>query len=137
MAGAPIVPVPDRDSAPYWTALAEGRLDLQHCSDCGRWTWPARPICSGCQGEQLAWDPVAGTGEVHSWVVTHQVYAPGLAALVPYTTVLVRIDEQDDILIPGLLVSDMEVHQGLRVRAAPERLTDAVGQLNWETEVKR
>ena len=75
-----------------------------------------------------------GTGEVHSWVVTHQVYAPDFVDLVPYTVVLVRIDEQDDILIPGRLVSDGEVHQGLRVRAAPEQITDEIGQLHWTAD---
>jgi hypothetical protein len=130
------VPVPDRDSAPYWSALAGGRLELQHCRDCGHWSWPVRALCSGCQGENLAWEAVKGTGAVHSWIVTHQVYAPDFVDLVPYTVALVRIDEQDDILIPGRLVSDVEVHQGLRVRAAPERVTDDVGVLNWEAEVK-
>ena len=128
------VPVPDRDSAPYWAALAAGRLDLQHCRDCGHWTWPARAICSGCHGENIGWNSVSGDGTVHSWVVTHQIYAPDFVDLVPYTVVLVRLDEQDDILIPGRLLSDVEVHQGLRVHAAPERITDDIGQLHWEAD---
>ena len=126
------MPQPDRDSLPYWAALAEGRLVMPHCLDCGRWTWPPRPICSGCHGDHLAWEAPSGMGEVYSWVVTHQPYAPDLARLVPYTIVLVRLDEQDDILIPGRLVSDVEARQGLRVRAAPEQLTDEIGILNWE-----
>jgi uncharacterized OB-fold protein len=126
------LPEPDRDSAPYWAALAAGRFVVQHCRDCGRWTWPVRPICSSCHGENLDWEEPTGTGEVHSWVVTHQAYAPDLAKLVPYTIVLVRLDEQDDILIPGRLLSDVDVHQGLRVRATPERVTDAIGLLSWE-----
>lgn len=136
MADHRIVPVPDHDSAPYWAALAQGRLDLQYCRECGRWTWPARPICSGCQGEDLQWRQVRGTGEVHSWIVTHQVYAPAYAGLVPYVTVLVRLDEQDDILIPGPYVSAGEVHQGLRVRAVPEPAGDAVGHLTWRAEAE-
>ena len=126
------VPVPDRDSAPYWSALAEGRFVLQHCATCGRWTWPARPLCSGCHGTDLVWEESSGLGEVYSWVVTHQPYAPELVDLVPYTITLVRLDEQDDILIPGRLISDVEVEQGLRVRAVPERVTDEVGVLLWE-----
>ena len=135
MAAPVIHPVPDRDSAPYWAALAEGRLELQHCPACGRWTWPPRPICSGCHSEGMAWEPVAGTGEVHSWIVTHQAYAPAFVELVPYTIVLVRLDEQDDILIPGPLVPDdaaAEVHQGMRVAAVTERVADSIGQLRWE-----
>ena len=131
-----MMPVPDRDSMPYWAALAKGALQLQHCRDCGHWTWPPRPICSGCQGESLAWEPVKGTGEVYSWVVTHEAYAPEFFALVPYTVALVRIDEQADILIPGRLLSNGAVYQGLRVRAAPEQLTDEVGRLNWEVDAK-
>jgi uncharacterized OB-fold protein len=138
MAAPVIDPVPDRDSAPYWTALAQGRLELQHCPTCGHWTWPPRPICSGCHSEGMAWEPVAGTGEVHSWIVTHQVYAPTFVELVPYTIVLVRLDEQDDILIPGPLVSDgsdvTEVRQGLRVRAVTERVDDSIGHLAWKPE---
>jgi len=137
--GRRTVPVPDPESAPYWAALADGRFELQHCRDCGRWTWPPRGVCSGCHGENLAWEQVSGTGTVHSWVVTHQVYAPEFVGLVPYTVVLVRLDEQDDILIPGRLVSDksgpdVEVHQGLRVRAVPEQVAEDVGQLHWTAD---
>jgi uncharacterized OB-fold protein len=133
---APVFPAaPDRDNAPYWAALAAGRLELQHCRDCGRWTWPARPICSGCQGENMAWEAVTGTGTVHSWIVTHQVYAPNFVDLVPYTIALVRLDEQDDILIPAPLVSGGDrVRQGLRVHAVAERVADGVGQLTWAEE---
>lgn len=128
------VPVPDRDSAPYWSALAHGRFLMQHCAECGRWTWPARPICSGCHGEALAWEAPRGTGEVYSWVVTHQAYSPRLAAHVPYTIALVRVDEQDDILIPGRYLSAVPITQGLRVRAEPERVSDEVGVLCWSAE---
>jgi uncharacterized OB-fold protein len=127
-----LLPTVDRDSAPYWRALAEGRLDLQHCKDCGRWTWPARPICSGCQGENLVWEPVKGTGQIWSWVVTHQVYGPEFATLVPYTIANVRLDEQSDIYIPARLVSDVEPRRGLRVRAVPEKINDEIGDLLWE-----
>ena len=86
----------------------------------------------------MAWEPVAGTGEVHSWIVTHQVYAPMFVELVPYTIVLVRLDEQDDILIPGPLAvdgpDDTEVHQGLCVRAVTERVDDSIGRLAWKPE---
>jgi uncharacterized OB-fold protein len=126
-------PQPDRDTAPYWAALADGRFVLQHCTDCHRWTWPARPICSGCHGEHLAWEEPAGTGEVYTWTVTHQPYGPDLAALVPYTIALVRLDEQDDILIPGRLLGEgVAVHQGLRVSAVAQRVDDEVGVLCWE-----
>jgi uncharacterized OB-fold protein len=69
---------------------------------------------------------------VYSWVVTHQPYGPDLARLVPYTVALVRVDEQDDILIPGRYVGTTEVRQGLRVQARPELATDDIGVLTWD-----
>lgn len=133
MTDSRVLPLPDQDSEPYFAALAEGRLDLQQCLECGHWTWPPRPICSFCQSDKLAWRTVKGTGEVHSWVVTHNVYGPGFAELVPYVTVLVRLDEQPDLLLPGRFLSGTHLYQGLRVRAVGEKLADQVGELNWES----
>lgn len=134
MADNRTLPLPDLDSNHYWAALAEGRLEIQQCNDCSHWTWPPRPICSFCQSEELEWKPAKGTGEVHSWIVTHNVYSAGFAQLVPYTTVLVRIDEQEDILIPGRLVSNVSLRQGTRVRAVPEKLSDEIGELTWAAQ---
>jgi uncharacterized protein len=128
--GGPL-PTPDRDSRPYWAALADGRLELQQCQDCGHWTWPPRPICSHCHGFDLEWRPVRGTGTVASWITAHHAYMPSLAPFVPYTVVLVQLDEQHDIFIPGMFHGDGEVRQGLEVTAAPARQTDDVGLLFW------
>ena len=108
----PTIPIPDRDSAPYWAALAAGRVEIQQCDDCADWTWPPRPICSNCHGEHLAFQPIGGTGEVHSWVRLHRPVFPSLKDLVPFDIVLVRLDEQGDILIPGRLLSDVPVEEG-------------------------
>ena len=71
---------------------------------------------------------------MHSWVTTHNVYSAAFAQLVPYTTLLVRLDEQPDILIPGQFRSDVELFQGLRVRARTDPLTDEIGELSWEAD---
>jgi uncharacterized OB-fold protein len=125
-------PVPDRDSKPYWAALAQGRLEIQQCNDCGHWSWPPRPICSKCHSDNLAWHEPKGTGEVHSWVVAHRPFVPNLKDEVPYTIALVRLDEEADVLIPGRLLSANGVHQGMRVKAAPQPITDEVGDICWE-----
>jgi uncharacterized OB-fold protein len=121
----------DRDTTPYWAALAKGALTIQHCRDCGHWTWPPRLICSGCHGENLEWTPTSGEGEVYSWVVSHRPGGPDYVNLTPYIVALVRLAEQPDILIPGRLITDKDVHQGMKVRAAPETVTDEIGRLNW------
>jgi hypothetical protein len=125
------LPTPDRESAPYWRALAEGRFVMQRCRVCGRWTWPPRPICSGCHGFDLEWTEASGSGEVYSWIVTHQPYSPDLAAIVPYTVALVRVEEQEDILIPGRYLGASQIGQGLAVRMQTEPVTEDIGLLTW------
>ena len=72
-----------------------------------------------------------GRGEVYSWVITHQAYAPDLAMLAPYAVALVRLDEQHDILIPGRYVGDAELAQGLRVQTRFEQVSKEIGLLLW------
>ena len=79
----------------------------------------------------LEWTESAGTGEVYSWIVTHQPYGPDLAELVPYPVALVRLDEQDDIMIPGRYVGVADLAQGLRVRVRTEVATEDIGLLTW------
>ena len=47
----------------------------------------------------MAWEPATGRGTVASWIVNHHSFVPRVPS--PYVVVLVRLDEQDDILMPG------------------------------------
>lgn len=93
------LPVPDRDSAPWWEALTHHRLEVQHCQTCSHLRWPARALCSQCGGLEWNWAPVSGRGSIVSWLVNRHDFG-GLYPS-PSTAVLVRIEEQHDILIPG------------------------------------
>ena len=95
----PTVPVPDRDSAPYWSALADGRFEIQHCLDCDGWSWPPVPIYAHCQSDNLEWKAPSGKGEIHSWVRLHRPIFPALKDLVPFKIVDVRLDEAPNLLI--------------------------------------
>ena len=99
-------PFPDVDSAPFWEGVQAHRLLVQRCLDCGRLLFPARPICAHCAGGALEWVPVSGRGTVISWVVTHQVFNKLFADAVPYTTVLVQLEEQADLLMYGNLADE-------------------------------
>ncbi len=117
MTGKPL-PTPDRDSAPYWDGVAAGELRLQRCSDCGAWRWPARAICDRCRSFAAEWVKASGLGTVVSWIRTHQVFIRSFENDVPYVTVEVRLDEQDDIRLIGRLAdTQTEPEIGMRVRA--------------------
>ena len=57
------LPTIDPDSAPFWAAAGEGRLDLPWCEACGRAHFPPRALCPHCHEARAAWKTAAGTGE--------------------------------------------------------------------------
>ncbi len=127
-----VKPIPNMDTAAYFGALADGRLMATHCGDCSHWTWPPRPVCSRCHGENLSLDTVRGTGAIYSWIVVHRSTTPDMMEYVPYTLALVRLDEQDDIYIPGRLLSDVEAFRGMRVQADPKKIGENIGDVIWK-----
>ena len=124
-----VVPYPDRDSAPWWEALARHELVQQRCDDCGRWRWPARAICGECGSFGWSWQPIAGTGTVIGHTRTHHAFLPGFEA--PYWNVLVALDEQDDLTLIGTWHGDGDPAIGMPVRAWFDDLTDGVTLLRW------
>lgn len=85
-------------TAPYWTALREGRLDYQHCTACGHTWLPARANCPACLSDDSEWRPALGRGKLVSWVVYHKAYAPHLADRIPYNVAIVELAEGPRVL---------------------------------------
>lgn len=88
----PIEPDVDATSAPYWAALAEGRLTFQSCR-CGHRWLPARERCPACLGTGWTRETAAGGARLVSWVVYHVAYHPAFAARLPYNVAVVELDE--------------------------------------------
>jgi uncharacterized OB-fold protein len=91
--------VGDLDSAEWWQAIDRHELLLQRCSECRRLRWPPRPSCGECGSHGWEWINSAGAGTIASWTVTHHSFIPDV--VVPFVVVLVRLDDQDDVFIPG------------------------------------
>ncbi|MGE0214648.1 Zn-ribbon domain-containing OB-fold protein [Mycolicibacterium sp.] len=89
-------PLADADSTPWWEALQERELRIQCCTSCHRLRWPARAVCNACGSTGCQWVSASGSGTVASWTVTHRPTGT-------FVVVLVRLADQDDILIPGYI----------------------------------
>lgn len=93
MSALPPKPVPDADTQPYWDAAAEHRLAVPRCGACGRWVWQPAPLCPACGTPDPVWTEVSGAGVVVSWTVIHPPVLPAWADDVPFTVLLVELDE--------------------------------------------
>ena len=92
-------PMMDRDSRPWWEALARHDLLIQRCVDCAAWRWPARAICNRCASFEWSWERASGRAEVAALIVNHHSFLPDVPS--PYAVVTARLAEQDDLLLPG------------------------------------
>lgn len=90
-------------SAPYWQALAEGRLVCQRCRACGNRWLPARAECPRCLGADHEWVAASGRGRLVSWVVYRVAYHESLRDRLPYNVAIVELAEGPRLItsIPG------------------------------------
>ena len=99
--------------------FTSGTLAVQHCPSCDLLQHPPEELCHRCSRFDLGTRVLAPTGRVHSFTVVHHAASPHLSEEVPYTVVLVGLDDAPDVRVIGDLVSDDpgEVHIGLPVEA--------------------
>lgn len=93
MSDALPVPEPSAASAPYWEATRRHELTMQRCDSCRRLVWYPRFICPHCGESKLCWEKLSGDGVVYAVSVHHRAAFPALADSVPYSVVLVELDE--------------------------------------------
>lgn len=87
------VPPPSPASAPFWDATRRRELTVQRCESCARLVWYPRFVCPHCGGSSLGWEKLCGDGVVYAVSVHHRAALPALADKVPYSVVLVDLDE--------------------------------------------
>ena len=83
-----------------WLETGDGlTLVGQRCGDCGKIAFPRKRVCPDCFGENLADQPLSGTGVLHTWTRTH-LGPPHLPA--PY--VLGFVDVPEGVRLLSLIV---------------------------------
>jgi uncharacterized OB-fold protein len=122
-------PLPRSDdvhNAPHWAAARVGELKLQCCTNCGRFRFPAAPICPRCRARGAEWKTTSGHGVIESFCRFHKAYWPGFEAELPYLVVQVLLDcgvRMYSNLVRG---TDDQVRIGMAVEAVFEAVTPEV-----------
>jgi len=102
--------------APFWTAWADNEQFLLHrCSICGRHDWPSSCCIEHGLGP-MQWVETAGAGVVDTYTIFHRAYIKELAAEVPYTVAVVRLDEGPYFHTRLVDIAPDAVTTGMRVR---------------------
>jgi uncharacterized OB-fold protein len=127
----PPTPDPSERTRPFWEHATQGRLAFQQCNYCGAFAHPPVDFCGQCHQVDkpaFTFTPVSGTGRIVNWTVIHDAVVRGFGPD-PWIHVLVRLDEQTDLLYAATLEShvDREPSLGARVRAIFPRVAPNIG----------
>ena len=97
--------------------IAADTLCIQRCGDCGQWRHPPRRLCPSCYSAQSSYQAVSGRGSVYSFVVSHRSRDLGWQEQVPYTTLLVELEEGARVLAATSISPDrVSIGQQLNLR---------------------
>lgn len=98
--------MPDGWTLPEITPFNEawftsGSLAVQRCTTCATRQHPPEEICHVCGSMTFDHVTLAPRGTVASYTVIHYAAHPALAAVVPYTVVLVSLDDAPELRVVG------------------------------------
>ena len=116
------VPVPDDISAPFFDGAREGRLMLQHCAACARWSFPVRERCPHCLAGKLGWRAASGRGILYTFAIMHQVMNPGFAAEMPYNVSQIDLAEGVRMVANVVGIPNQQLRIGMAVEAVFEEV---------------
>jgi uncharacterized OB-fold protein len=101
-------------TAPFWTALANGRFTSTKCTACGHVTFPPKPVCPNCWSSDIRWKELKTTGVLYSWTRVHaspeafadeSPYALGIVDLTEGVRLACRLVPDEHIrFVPGIPV---------------------------------
>lgn len=118
------LPRPTRLSAPFWDGCREGKLLVQHCLDCGAYTFIPQPCCGSCLGPRLEWVETSGRGTLYSFTTVHRPQQPVFD--VPYTVVIVELEEGVHMLSNLKGVAPEDVAIGTPLAVVFERMSEEI-----------
>ncbi len=88
--------------SPFEKGLRHRVVRIERCSSCG-FALSLTPVrCHRCGSADLSWEDTPGTGIVHSVTQVHRAPGPEFQSLLPYTLVLVELEQGPLILGHGV-----------------------------------
>jgi uncharacterized OB-fold protein len=77
----------------FYDFCKKHELRFQRCTDCGAWRHVPRDLCAKCGSFNWEWAKSSGKGKLFSWTTAVQPMLPQFADLVPYSPVVIEMDE--------------------------------------------
>ena len=125
------MPLPTPLTRPYWDGLAQDRIRIQRCDDCGAWVFYPRSHCNHCLSNRLTWHDVSGRATLYTFTVTRQPTAPFFADEVPQRLAVVELDEGVRLTATLVDVADADIRIGMRLKPVFDHVSESVTLLRF------
>ena len=120
------IPVPTRETQPYWDGCKQHELRIQQCTACGHSQFYPRLYCTACMSERVEWVTASGHGTVLSFTIVYRPVTQAFAADVPYVVALITLDEGPQLMSNVVGCAPETVHIGMPVEVTFEDWTEEI-----------
>jgi uncharacterized protein len=126
-------PMADERIQPFWDAAKEERLVAPKCASCGTFRMPPVRFCAHCLSQDLAWEPLPGTGAVYTFIIVRHPLNPNATNYVPYMPAAIEADGAPGIRFISNVVEcepeDVEI--GMKVEVVWNHVSDTLTLPFW------
>lgn len=124
------LPCITEDSEPYWRSAREHATRIQRCGHCATHRFYPSRVCHRCGSADTEWVLIGGRGTVYSHTVVERAGVGAFAERMPFTIVLVTLDEGPTMMANLLDAAGHDVVEGvsigMRVQMSYEDLTEEI-----------
>lgn len=122
----PLPPRRNGFAAAFYEFCKKHELRFQRCTSCGAWRHVPRDMCAKCGSFDWEWARSSGRGKLFSWTTAMQPGSPQFADAIPYSPVVIEMDEGVRLVTWLTGVSADELRLGLPVEVAFDDVTPEV-----------
>jgi uncharacterized OB-fold protein len=120
------VPVPTRETQPYWEGCKSHELRIQKCAACRHYQFYPRLYCTACMSDRVEWVKASGRGTVLSFTIVYRPVTQAFAIDVPYVVALITLDEGPQLMSNVVGCPPEQVRIGMPVEVTFEDWTEEI-----------
>ncbi|WOH38898.1 Zn-ribbon domain-containing OB-fold protein [Thalassotalea fonticola] len=87
------LPAISPESKPFWDAVQEDKLLVQHCNSCDTNIFYPRRVCPECWSKDIGWVEANGTGTIYSITTTYLGTTSEFTKELPIHVAYIDLDE--------------------------------------------
>ena len=114
-----MAPIVTPDSKFFWEAADREEFVGQRCGECGKYTFPPRPMCPACHSLKREIVPLSGKGTVQAWTLPR--HPPVFGFKEPPIVAVIKLQEGINFVsnVIGIKLEDVKLGLPVEVLFEP------------------